>query len=73
MSRKQYKGPAHSHEKKLTKKERQAQAREQMTPLPQEEVIPTEEDTVQVKNLMIILGIGIALLTALMYYIFMNS
>ncbi len=73
MSRKQYKGPAHSHEKKLTKKERQEQAREQRNQLPREEVIPTEEDTIQVKNLMIALVIGIFLLTALMYYIFMNS
>lgn len=73
MSRKQYKGPAHSHEKKLTKKERQAQAKEQLAQAPREEVIPTEEDTIQVKNLMIGLVIGIFLLTALMYYIFMNS
>lgn len=73
MSRKQYKGPAHSHEKKLTKKERQTQAKEQLAQAPREEVIPTEEDTIQVKNLMIGLVIGIFLLTGLMYYVFMNS
>ena len=73
MSRKQYRGPSNSHEKKLTKKERRAQMAEQRAQLPREEVIPTEEDTAQIKNLALYSAIGIGILMAVMYYIFINS
>lgn len=73
MSRKQYRGAAHSHEKKLTKKERQAQTQEQRAQAPREEVIPTEEDTAQIKNLALYSVIGIAILMAIMYYFFINN
>lgn len=73
MSRKQYKGAARSHEKKLSKKERRRQMEEQRSQLPKEEVIPTEEDTAQIKNLALYSVIGIGLILMLMYWIFING
>lgn len=73
MSRKQYKGFVSSHEKKVTKKERQRQMKEQRAQAPQEEVVPTEEDTAQIKNLALYSVIGIGLILLLMYWIFING
>lgn len=73
MSRKQYRGAASSHEKKLSKKERQEQVKEQQVQLPVEEVVPTEEDTAQIKNLALYSVIGISLVLLLMYWIFING
>lgn len=74
MSRKQYKPHVGSHERKLSKKERKAQL-EQNRPqeVLQEEVVPTEEDTIQIKNLALYSVIGISLVLILMYWLFMNS
>lgn len=73
MSRKQFKVAASTHEKKVSKKERRAQQATQPTQAPKEEIIPTEEDTVQIKNLALYSCIGIGLLLFLMYWIFINS
>lgn len=73
MSRKQFKVAGSTHEKKISKKERQRQVKEQRAQLPKEEVVPTEEDTVQIKNLALYSVIGIGLLLFLMYWIFINS
>ena len=67
MSRKQFKVASSTHEKKITKKERKEQNRQQA------EMIPTEEDTAQIKNLTLYAIIGIGLLLMLMYWIFINS
>ncbi|BDS12928.1 hypothetical protein [Aureispira anguillae] len=73
MSRKQFKVAGSTHEKKVSKKERQKQLKEQRAQLPTEEVVPTEEDTVQIKNLALYSIVGIGLLLLLMYWIFINS
>jgi hypothetical protein len=73
MSRKQYKGFTSSHEKKVSKKERQQQMKEQQAQAPREEVVPTEEDTAQIKNLALYSVIGIGLILLLMYWIFING
>ncbi len=73
MSRKQYRGAASSHERKLSKKERQEQTLEQRAQLPREELIPTEEETTQIKNLALYSVIGIGLILLLMYWIFING
>lgn len=73
MSRKQYRGASGGHERKLSKKERQQQTQEQRSQLPVEELIPTEEDTAQIKNLALYSVIGIALVLLLMYWIFING
>jgi len=73
MSRKQFKVAASSHEKKLTKKQRRAQQQDQPVNIPQEEILPTEEDTVQIKNLALYSCIGIGVLLCLMYWIFISS
>jgi len=70
MSRKQYKPHVSTHEKKLTKKERKKQLEEQRN---QQNVDVTEEDTMQIKNLALYATIGILLLLALMYWLFINS
>lgn len=73
MSRKQYKPHVSTHERKLSKKERKAQLEQSRANIPQEELVPTEEDTVQIKNLALYSIIGIALVLILMYWLFMNS
>lgn len=73
MSRKQFKVASSTHEKKLTKKQRKAQQQDQPVNVPQEEVVPTEEDTVQIKNLALYSCIGIGVLLGLMYWIFISS
>ncbi|MFK7796425.1 MAG: hypothetical protein AB8E82_03150 [Aureispira sp.] len=73
MSRKQYKGFTSSHEKKVSRKERQQQMKEQRSQAPQEELVPTEEDTAQIKNLALYSVIGIGLILLLMYWIFING
>jgi hypothetical protein len=73
MSRKQYRGHGTSHEKKVTRKERQQQLKEQRAQLPKEEVVPTEEETAQIKNLALYSVIGIGLILLLMYWIFING
>lgn len=73
MSRKQYKGFSSSHEKKLTKQERKEQIANSQSSLPKEELIPTEEDTAQIKNLALYSIIGIGLLLALMYWLFTKN
>ncbi len=77
MSRKQYKPPGSTHEKKVTRKERKRQLaedranKEQLAPA--EEVIPTEEDTDQMKHLALYSVVGILILLAIMYYVFITS
>lgn len=73
MSRKQFKVAGSTHEKKVSKKERQRLAKEQRAQLPQEEVVVTEEETVQIKNLALYSVIGIGLVLALMYWIFISN
>lgn len=74
MSRKQFRVPSSTHEKKLSKKERRAQLEEQRAQqVPQEEVVPTEEDTAQIKNLALYSTIAILALLFLMYWIFING
>ena len=70
MSRKQFKVAGSTHEKKLSKKERKAQAANQVS---KAEVVPTEEDTAQIKNLALYSFIAIGLLLAFMYWLFINS
>ena len=70
MSRKQFKVAGSSHEKKLSKKERKAQTGQNIK---QEEIVPTEQDTVQIKNLTKYAVLGIGLLLMLMYMVFMSG
>jgi hypothetical protein len=70
MSRKQFKVAGSSHEKKLSKKERKAQIGQNIK---QEEIVPTEQDTVQIKNLTKYAVLGIGLLLMLMYMVFMSG
>ena len=70
MSRKQFKVAGRSHEKKLSKKERKAQIGQNIK---QEEIVPTEQDTVQIKNLTKYAVLGIGLLLMLMYMVFMSG
>jgi len=72
MSRKQFKVAGSTHEKKLSKKERKAQEANQVK-VPEEEIVPTEEDTAQIKHLVWYSIIGIALLLLFMYWTFINS
>ncbi len=69
MARREFKPHVGSHEKKLSKKER----REQMANAPRQEVVPTQEDTVQIKNLALYSIIGIGILLFIMYRVFINS
>jgi len=73
MSRKQFKVSGSTHEKKISKKERQRLAKEQRSQLPIEEVVVTEEETVQIKNLALYSVIGIGFILALMYWIFISN
>lgn len=73
MSRKQFKVSGSTHEKKISKKERQRLAKEQRAQLPAEEVVVTEEETVQIKNLALYSVIGIGFILALMYWIFISN
>lgn len=73
MSRKQFKVSGSTHEKKVSRKERQRIAKEQRSQLPAEEVLATEEETVQIKNLALYSIIGIGLILALMYWIFISN
>jgi hypothetical protein len=73
MSRKQFKVSGSTHEKKVSKKERQRVAKEQRSQLPVEEVVVTEEETVQIKNLALYSVIGIGVILALMYWIFISG
>jgi len=73
MSRKQFKVSGSTHEQKVSKKERQRLAKEQRSQLPAEEVVVTEEETVQIKNLALYAVIGIGLILALMYWIFISN
>ena len=73
MSRKQFKVSGSTHEKKVSKKERQRVAKEQRSQLPVEEVVVTEEETVQIKNLTLYAVIGIGVILALMYWIFISG
>lgn len=70
MSRKQFKVAGSTHEKKLTKKERKAQMSQTVK---KEEIIPTEQDTVQIKNLTKYAVVGIGLLLLLMYLLFIQG
>lgn len=70
MSRKQYRPPASSHEKKKSRKERRQDVQEQV---PVEEVVPTEDDKVQLKNLTLYSVIGILILMVLMYWVFITN
>ncbi|MCP4443262.1 MAG: hypothetical protein GY810_30530 [Aureispira sp.] len=70
MSRKQYRPPTSTHEKKKSRKERRKETIQQA---PVEEVTPTEDDKVQLKNLTLYSIIGIVLLMVLMYWIFITN
>lgn len=69
MSRKQFKPHVSTHEKKLSKKERKLQIQN----APKEEFVPTEEDNVQIKNLVLISVISILAVLLLMFWIFQSS
>ena len=69
MARRDFKPHVSSHERKLSKKER----KQQMANAPRQEVVPTQEDTVQIKNLALYSMIGIGILLFVMYRIFINS
>jgi hypothetical protein len=73
MSRKQFKVSGSTHEQKVSKKERQRLATEQRSQLPAEEVVVTEEETVQIKNLALYSVIGIGVILGLMYWIFISN
>jgi hypothetical protein len=73
MSRKQFKVSGSTHEQKVSKKERQRVAKEQRSQLPVEEIVVTEEETVQIKNLALYSVIGIGLILGLMYWIFISN
>ncbi len=70
MSRKEFKVSGSSHEKKLSKKERKLQMSQSVS---NEEVVPTEQDAVQIKNLTKYAVLGIGLLLLLMYFVFMSG
>lgn len=70
MSRKQYRPPASSHEKKKSRKERREEIQQQV---PIEEIVPTEDDKVQLKNLTLYSIIGILILMILMYWVFISN
>lgn len=70
MSRKQFKVAGSSHEKKLSKKERKLQVSQSAN---SEEVVPTEQDAVQIKNLSKYAVLGIGLLLLLMYFVFITG
>ena len=77
MSRKQYIPHGSSHEKKLTRKERKQQAKDnpivQQTEQPMMVSAPTDAERRQIRNFTLI-GIGaLIILLILMYYVFMNS
>jgi hypothetical protein len=77
MSRKQYTPHGSSHEKKLTRKERKQQAKDnpivQQTEQPMFVSAPTDTDRKQIRMFTLI-GIGaLMLLLVLMYYIFISS
>lgn len=69
MARRDFKPHVSSHERKLSKKER----KQQMANAPKQEVVPTQEDTVQIKNLALYSMIGIGILLFIMYRVFINS
>jgi hypothetical protein len=77
MSRKQYIPHGSSHEKKLTRKERREQAKNnpivQQTEQPLMVSAPTETDKRQIRMLTIVGVSGLVVLMLLMYYIFINS
>ena len=73
MSRKQFKVSGSTHEAKVSKKERQQSVKEQRAQLPVEEVVVTEEETVQIKNLALYSVIGIGVILGLMYWIFISG
>ena len=77
MSRKQYIPHGSSHEKKLTRKERREQAKNnpivQQTEQPLMVSAPTETDKRQIRILTIVGFAGLVVLMLLMYYIFINS
>lgn len=73
MSRKQFKVTGGTHEKKITRKERREQVGTQQEIVPDEELIPTEEDTAQIKNLFLYSCIGIVVVLLFMYWTFINS
>ncbi|MCH2046239.1 MAG: hypothetical protein MK212_19145 [Saprospiraceae bacterium] len=75
MARHQYSPPGKSHEKRETRKERKVRRKEllekqEAARVPTEEIAPTEEDKVQLKNLGWYATIGILAILALMYYLF---
>ena len=77
MSRKQYIPHGSSHEKKLTRKERKQQAKDnpivQQTEQPMMVSAPTDAERRQIRNFTLI-GIGaLIILLILMYYVFINS
>jgi len=77
MSRKQYVPHGSSHEKKLTRKERKQQAKDnpivQQPGQPLMVSAPTESDKRQLRILTIVGIAGIVLLMLVMFYIFKNS
>jgi hypothetical protein len=77
MSRKQYIPQGSSHEKKLTRKERKQQAKDnplvQQTNQPTMVSAPTEADKKQLRFLTLAGIAGLVLLMVLMYYIFINA
>ena len=77
MSRKQYIPHGSSHEKKLTRKERKQQAKDnpivQQTEQPMMVSAPTDAERRQIRNFTLI-GIGaLIILLILMYYVFISS
>ncbi len=77
MSRKQYIPHGSSHEKKLTRKERKQQAKDnpivQQTDQPMLVSAPTDADRRQIRMFTLI-GIGaLIILLILMYYVFISS
>ena len=82
MSRKQYTPPAKSHEGRITPKKEKELRKKQMEEagmqeqfVPQEtpeELIPTEEDKQQLRNLSLIAGGFILMLLAVMYWLFVS-
>jgi hypothetical protein len=77
MSRKQYIPQGSSHEKKLTRKERKQQAKDnplvQQSNQPTMVSAPTESDKKQLRFLTLAGIAGLVLLMVLMYYIFINA
>jgi hypothetical protein len=78
MSRKQYRAPGSSHEKKVSRKERkeqlkQAQAEREANQPTEEELVPTDQDLDQLKKITFASVTGILLLLAIMYYVFITN